>query len=44
MNRRGRQVRGHSSPLKVTPLFVAGVVFLVMVLFVYLELMLTFPW
>lgn len=44
MNRRGMQVRGRGSPLKATPMFIVGVVVLVIILCVYLELMLTFPW
>lgn len=44
MNRKGTQVRGRGSPLKATPVFIVGVVVLVLILCVYLELMLTFPW
>lgn len=44
MNRRGVQVRGRGSSLKATPVFIVGVVVLVIILFVYLEMMLTFPW
>ena len=44
MNRRGRQVRGPGSLLKAAPVFVVGIVVLVIILRVYLELMLTFPW
>lgn len=44
MNRRGMQVRGRGSPLKATPVFVVGVVVLIIILFVYLELVLMFPW
>lgn len=44
MNRRGLQARGRGSPLKTTPVFVVGVVVLVIILCVYLELMLMFPW
>ncbi len=44
MNRRGKQVWGHGSMLKATPVFVAGVVVMVIIFAVYLELMLNFPW
>ena len=44
MNRRGSQVRDRGSPLKATPVFVVGVVVLVIILCVYLEMMLMFPW
>lgn len=44
MNRRGMQVRARGSLLRATPVFVVGVVVLVIILCVYLELMLTFPW
>lgn len=44
MNRRGMQVRGRGSSLKATPVFVVGVVVLVIILCVYMELMLMFPW
>lgn len=44
MNRRGMQVRGRGSQLKATPVFVAGVVVIVIILCVYLEMMLMFPW
>ena len=38
------QVRGRGPPLKMTPVFIAAVVVLVIIMCVYLELMLTFPW
>lgn len=45
MSRRGIQVqRGRGFPLKATPVFVVGVVVLVIILFVYLEMILMFPW
>lgn len=44
MNRRGLQVRSRGSLLKASPVFVVGVVVIVIILCVYLEMMLTFPW
>lgn len=44
MNRRGNQVRGRSLQLKATPVFIVGVVVIVMILCVYLELMQMLPW
>lgn len=44
MNKRRVQVRGRSSPLKATPVIIVAVVLLLIIMCVYLELMLTFPW
>ena len=44
MNKRGLHVRGRGSSLKATPVFIVGIVVLVIILCVYLEMMLTFPW
>lgn len=44
MSRRGVQVKGRGPSLRATPVFVVGVAVLVIILCVYLELMLTFPW
>lgn len=45
MNRRGVKVqRSRGFPLKATPVFVVGVVVLIIILCVYLEMMLMFPW
>lgn len=44
MNRRGMQGRGRGSSLKATPVFIVGVVVVVIILCVYLEMMLMFPW
>lgn len=44
MSRLTAHPKGRGSALKAPPVFLAGVVILVVVLFVYVELMLTFPW
>lgn len=44
MSRRRVHPKGRGSALKVPPVFLAAVVILVVALFVYVELMLTFPW